>query len=268
MSRTVILKRKANATNLPDHVYAEAKRKIGSTFGANGDINTGLSFGEQKKWLPGIIGVDSKDVNFQKEVKKYFQNLTILVENSGTKLEVGLDQDGDPINLMDYVRYKFACAHPYVAENEQAISTNRRYKYYIYDTEIEKVKKLSNVKKRKEAYKEFIKLTADEAKVNQLLMVYGYSPKSMDLAQREITLETELDADPTQFLMYAQDKNIEHQAFIQDCLTHDVLRQVGNTYLNGDEAIGDSLEEAVLYLKDKKNSSVYTTLKARLKSFS
>ena len=90
----------------------------------------------------------------------------------------------------------------------------------------------------------------------------------MDTAQREITLETELDADPTQFLMYAQDKNIEHQAFIQDCLTHDVLRQVGNTYLNGDEAIGDSLEEAVLYLKDKKNSSVYTTLKARLKSFS
>ena len=151
MSRTVLLKRKANATNLPDHVYAEAKRKIGSTFGANGDINTGLSFGEQKKWLPGIIGVDSKDVNFQKEVKKYFQNLTILVENSGTKLEVGLDQDGDPINLMDYVRYKFACAHPYVAENEQAIGTNRRYKYYIYDTEIEKVKSFlmsKSVKKR------------------------------------------------------------------------------------------------------------------------
>ena len=48
MSRTVILKRKENATNLPDHVYAEAKRKIGSTFGPNGDINTGLSFGEQK----------------------------------------------------------------------------------------------------------------------------------------------------------------------------------------------------------------------------
>ena len=109
MSRTVILKRKANATNLPDHVYAEAKRKIGSTFGANGDINTGLSFGEQKKWLPGIIGVDSKDVNFQKEVKKYFQNLTILVENSGTKLEVGLDQDGDPINLMDYVKQIEKC---------------------------------------------------------------------------------------------------------------------------------------------------------------
>ena len=79
MSRTVILKRKANATNLPDHVYAETKRKIGSTFGANGDINTGLTFGEQKKWLPGIIGVDSKDVNFQKEVKKYFTSLLRLL---------------------------------------------------------------------------------------------------------------------------------------------------------------------------------------------
>ena len=102
--KTVVIKRRGNATNLPDHVYAEAKRKIGSTFGPNGDLNTGLSFGEQKKFLPGIIGVDSKDVNFQKEVKKYFQNLTILVENTGTKLEIGLDQEGDPTNLMDYVR--------------------------------------------------------------------------------------------------------------------------------------------------------------------
>ena len=105
-------------------------------------------------------------------------------------------------------------------------------------------------------------------KVNQLLMVYGYSPKTMDAAQKEITLENELEGNPTQFLEYSQDKNIQHQAFIQDCITHEVIRRVGNTYLNGDENIGDSLEAAVLYLKDKKNSESYTTLKARLKTFS
>ncbi len=267
-SRKVVIKRKANATNLPDHVYAEAKRKIGSTFSANGDTLTGLTFGEQKKYLPPVIGVDSADVNFQREVKKYYQNMTVTVEHGGTTLEVGVDEDGNPINLMDFIRFKFACAHPHVAEDEAAIKTNRTYKYFVYDTEIEKVKKLSNVKKRKEAYKEFIKLTADEAKVNQLLMVYGYSPKTMDDAQKEITLENELEGNPNQFLSYAKDKNIQHQAFIQDCISNGILRRVGNTYLNGDENIGDSLEAAVLYLKDKKNSEVYTTLKARLKTFS
>lgn len=266
--KQVIIKRRPNATNLPDEVYAEAKRKIGSTFSVSGDTNTGLTFGEQKKYLPGIIGIDSSDVNFQKEVKKYFQDMSLTIENTGTKLEVGVDENGDPINLMDFIRYKFALAHPYVAKDEEALYANKKFRYFIYDTAIEKEKQAQGVKSRKEAYKEFIKLSADEAKVNQLLLVYGYNPKTMDETQKEITLEGELDSNPSEFLMYATDKNIEYQAFIEDCLSNDVLRRVGQTYLNGDENIGNSLEEAVLYLKDKKNSEVYATLKARLKTFS
>ena len=266
--KTVIIKRRPNATNLPEEVYSEAKRKIGSTFSVNGDTNTGLTFGEQKKYLPGVIGIDSSDVNFQKEVRKYFQDMSLTIENTGTKLEVGTDENGDPNNLLDYIRYKFALAHPYVAKDEQELYSNKKYKYFIYDTAIEKAKQAAGVKNRKEAYKAFIKLSADPAKVNQMLLVYGYNPKSMDETQKEITLEGELDSNPSEFLMYANDKNIEYQAFIEDCLSNDVLRRVGQTYLNGDENIGDSLEGAVLYLKDKKNSEVYATLKARLKTFS
>ena len=40
--KTVIIKRRPNATNLPEEVYSEAKRKIGSTFSMNGDTNTVL----------------------------------------------------------------------------------------------------------------------------------------------------------------------------------------------------------------------------------
>ena len=90
----------------------------------------------------------------------------------------------------------------------------------------------------------------------------------MDEAQKEITLEGEVEGDPTQFLQYALDKNLEHQAFVNDCLTREVLRKVGNTILNGDVSLGDSMEEAILFIKDKKNSDVLTTLKARLKTFS
>ena len=194
--------------------------------------------------------------------------MSLTIENTGTKLEVGVDQNGDPINLMDFIRYKFALAHPYVAKDEETLYANKKFRYFIYDTAIEKEKQAQGVKSRKEAYKEFIKLSADEAKVNQLLLVYGYNPKTMDETQKEITLEGELDSNPSEFLMYATDKNIEYQAFIEDCLSNDVLRRVGQTYLNGDENIGNSLEEAVLYLKDKKNSEVYATLKARLKTFS
>ena len=55
--KQVIIKRRPNATNLPDEVYAEAKRKIGSTFSVSGDTNTGLTFGEQKKKLKSIFKI-------------------------------------------------------------------------------------------------------------------------------------------------------------------------------------------------------------------
>jgi len=47
----------------------------------------------------------------------------------------------------------------------------------------------------------------------------------------------------------------------------EVLRKVGNTYLNGEESLGDSEEEAVLFLDNKANSDVLVTLKAKLKQF-
>ena len=51
--------------------------------------------------MPQIIGVDSTDINFMKEVKKYFHNMTVTIESTGTDLEVGTDESGDPLNLMD-----------------------------------------------------------------------------------------------------------------------------------------------------------------------
>ena len=54
---------------------------------------------------------------------------------------------------------------------------------------------------------------------------------------------------------------------INECISKEILRKVGNAIFNADENIGNSMDEAVLYLKDKQNSGVYTMLKARLESF-
>jgi hypothetical protein len=64
------------------------------------------------------------------------------------------------------------------------------------------------------------------------------------------------------------DKNLELVSLINHCLTTEVLRKVGNSIVDGDVVLGDSMEEAVLFLKDKKNSNVMTALKARIKAFS
>jgi hypothetical protein len=266
-SRIITIKRRENTTNLPDHVYAESKRRIGSVFTKTGDVYSGLTFPEQKKFLPYILGVDPNDPAFGKEAKRYFRNMTIEVPFEGVELEAGTDENGEPLNVMDYVKYKFAYAHPHVAEDEQALTTNRTYKYYIFDETLELEEDYNELEFRKKAYKEFIKLTDNEKKMDMVIRLHFENPKKMDAKSKELFLEDMVEENPVNFYNIATSKNLELQAFIEECISVEVIRKIGNSLLLGDEKLGDTMEEAVLFLKDKKNSSTLTTLKARVQQY-
>ena len=47
-----------------------------------------------------------------------------------------------------------------------------------------------------------------------------------------------------------------------------VLRKIGNQVIFIDEVIGDTMDNTVVYLKDKKNSGTLTLLRAKLKELS
>jgi hypothetical protein len=123
----------------------------------------------------------------------------------GLDLEIGLDEDGHPLNVLDYIKYKFACAHPFVVQDESEITGSKRVQYYISDTRKELAEASANLVIRKDAYNE--------------------------------------------------------------ALSAEALRRVGNSILDGDITLGNSMEEAVLFLKDKANSNVLTAVKAKLKAF-
>ena len=56
-------------------------------------------------------------------------SMTIPVGFTGVKLEVGLDEDGKPISIMDYLKYKFALKHPHVALTEDEMNkVNKKVK--------------------------------------------------------------------------------------------------------------------------------------------
>jgi len=266
-SRVITVKRRKNTTNLPDHVYEESKRKIGSCFTKNGDIHTGLSFGEQKEYLPYILGLQATDPAFAKEVKNYYRNFSIDVPSSGLNLEAGVDEKDNPINVSDYIKAKFISSHPDVAKDESSIKSNRMYKYFILDRKAGKIKDVAAMEIRKKAYKEFIKVSGDDKRMSMLLRLYYENPSNKSTEDKELFLEKMLEENPQTFYNFITSKTLEMQAFVEECITNEVIRKVGNSYLLGDEKLGDSMEEAILFLSDKKNSSSMTTIKARLKAF-
>ena len=73
------------------------------------------------------------------------------------------------------------------------------------------------------------------------------------------------NSDTKKFLKGAKDKNLEIKAEIEEMVTASVLRKIGNQIIFIDEVLGDTIDDAVVFLKDKKNSGTLTILRAKLK---
>ena len=76
------------------------------------------------------------------------------------------------------------------------------------------------------------------------------------------------NSNPKKFVRVATDKHLELKAEIDEMISAGVLRKIGNQVIFIDEVLGDTMDDAVIHLKDKKNSGKLTILRAKLKELS
>lgn len=263
--KVVYLFRRENPTNLPDEVYVEAKRRIGSIFDKQGQLVKGLNLSEQKRILPSILGIGPADAGWSNSVRRFYAELTIEVPQNGVELNIATNEEGEPMAPLDYVKFRFAALHPHVAEEQDSIAMGSRY--YFFDPEKDEQERVVETRKRKDAYKALILVCEDELKTIQVLQAAGKSINDLTKDQLELALEELMEDDPDEFVRLSEDKDLSHIALIKDCIDNSVLRKSGNTYLFGDEVLGDDLEQAVRFLKLKRNSGMLQDIKAKLKAF-
>ena len=167
---------------------------------------------------------------------------------------------------MDYLKYKFAIKHPHVALTKEEMDTDYNKRFYIHDLTREDKVKNTQIQLRKDADKEFIKLSSNVKNMKRVLrLISNTNPDRMTDEQVENSLYEIKGTQTKKFLRLATDKNLEVKAEIEEMVTASVLRRIGNQVIYIDEVIGDTLEDAVVYLKDKKNSGTLTVLRAKLK---
>ena len=252
--------------HLPKEVRANAITKIGSVY-VNRQPLKGVEGEEERKIMNGMLDVAPDHVDWPKHVKSYWANITIKVPFEGVQLEIGLDENGKPFNTDHYLKYRFALKHPYVAENKDR--AGGKQKFYFVDAERDILKKNKDIQLRKDADKEFIKLSSDEKKMDWLLRVLSkQNPIKLTREQKENALYDIKDKDPAKFFKVATDKDLEIKAEIESMIEAGVLRKIGNQVIYIDEVIGEDMKDTIVYLKNKKNSGTLTILRAKLKEAS
>jgi len=264
MKKEVILRRKELMNHLPKEVRVSAKTKLGSIYLGRQPLR-GVEGKEEEKLLTGVLDVKPGHDDWPRQSKKFWSEMNISVPFEGVTLDISTDEDGNPFNKEDYMKYKFAVKHPQVALNKNDM--NSKHRFYIHDTTRDLIKKNNEIQVRKDADKEFIKVTADDKKMTRILrlLTTDRNPDKMTLLQKENTLYDIKNSNPKRFFKIATDKNLEVKAEIEELVSAGVLRRIGNQVVYLDEVIGEDLDDAVVYLKNKKNSGTLTILRVKLK---
>ena len=259
MSKKIYLRRKDLEGHLPKAVRAEAKIKLSSVF-VNRQPLKGFNSKEEKKYLEGILDVTPEHVDWPKHSKRFWADMTIPVGFTGVELEIGKDDDGN------FIKYNFILKHPHVALTKAAMETDFSKRFYIQDLSREDKVKNIKVKMKKDADKEFIKISSNLKSMKRILrLMSNTNPDRMTEDQIENSLYEIKNNEPKKFIRIATDKNLELKAEIEEMVSAGVLRKIGNQVIFIDEVLGDTPDDAVVHLKDKKNSGKLTILRAKLK---
>lgn len=265
VKKQVQLIRKEKHSHIPVEVQQTSIHRLGSVW-VDGQPHKNIDPEIERALLPLVNDVPADADNFRIEARDFWRSLTVKVPSEGTVLNVSVGKDGLPESPKDYLTYIWVETHPHVAKTKDEMNKFGKYRFYLHDPDRESKQENDRVKARAKAYKEFVKVLDDPKQIERVLRVLGnQNPSKMDAQQQENALHKQMESDPAKFYKVATDNTLAVKDFIAELLEKEILRKSGNTYFYMDEMIGESLDETVAYLKNKKNSGMLNDLKAKLK---
>lgn len=260
----------------------ESYRAIGPYF-QNKAVATGLSFEEQKMLLPEYFGIEASDRDFRKKVEEKYHEFTTAVPKGGVKLNIGLADNEKPLSvdnkpelLKDYLSYRHLVGNQEVAMDEMEAKRNPLKKFYIVDPEKVSDSAISNSKLEDKALELYFNNKDNELKANQILTLMGAS-KVYDMKPEEKKIKLKSYAVKQagmneyqqkevykKFIDVCEDKDLEVKFLIQELVGAQVLEKVGSNILLKEtgEKLGDNVKDAVLFLKNAKNTRMLNKLHA------
>lgn len=253
----VYLRRKPIGGHLPKEVQAEAITTLGSIFEFNQPLRGLNDEAEERELLPPLMSVGIQDPHWGTHVRNFWAQMRIKVGFTGKPLEIGLDENGKPLNLMDYVQYRFAKRHRLVAETEAEMLNSPIKRFYIMDPAKETLKENVNVQLGKRADREFIKLSEDPERMRDVLQVLSPMIRTMSLQPSEVenALFKLKSTEARKFITAIEDKTLSIRADLYRFISAGVVLKVGTSYSFHSDTIGNSEEETLIWMQNPRNAA-------------
>ncbi len=219
---------------------------------------------EEKEWLEKSLDLD---LNYHKVSNNYWDRAKIVMGKS-TKI---LDLE----NPKHYIDYVLARANKqFFAPSGDDQKKKATYKYVIVAENYEIKATASKANQRIEAYKFLGKIEDSKQEMVDFLKVYGKKVSSVSKIEFLVSEMEKIIVDDIEgFINTSKDKdNYELKLLIAQAVEVGALIKEKRKYSlpGGDPLCGEgdvsTLDNAIIYLKNKANQDIYTTLVARVKN--
>jgi hypothetical protein len=157
----------------------------------------------------------------------------------------------------DELRYLFLKNHHRVAAGLGDMKSGADYVLINKDEEALESNKIN--KKKREAIKEFDKMSLDE--MRKCLRLFGFKTDALSAELVESKLFEQIENAPDKFFSkWVNNKTRNTEFMIEAAVAKNIIRKNKNAYYYGTDIIGTSLEDAVSYIDDKKNQDLKMTI--------
>ena len=223
--------------------YKNCFDDLGPYLTRSGVTYTGLSFDDEKR-LGSTLGVDLTR-GTPTVPNPFWVNFRIRTSVNDIILNTE-----DPL---DELKYLFCKGHKRV---KASLLENKATADFVLINRDEEAKVENTFNRaRRNAIKEFDKLTPTE--IRKALRLFGYNAESMSSEVAENKLYTFVEANPGKFMdRWVNNKSREIETLVETAISKNIIRRNKNIYKYGSEIIGTSLEDTINFLISPNNQDI------------
>lgn len=231
--------------------YKSCHSYLGPYLTRTGSLYTGLTKEDEKR-LEEAIGYPDGHLS---KTSEFWNNFAVKVGEKELILDTSVP--------LDELKYLFLKNYKRVAcgVNDIKPGTN----FVLIDMESEAIQQNTINKRRREAVKEFDKMSIDE--MRKALRLYGNKVENISNELIEAKLYDEVEKDPDKFFAkWVNNKTKETEFVIETAIAKNIMRVNRNIYYYGTEVVGHSMADTIAYLEEKKNQDLKLTILEEIKS--
>lgn len=207
----------------------------------SGSIYTGLT-PEDEKYFEKALGYEEGHLS---RTSDFWSTFCVKVGSRTVLLD-----DSIPRQAMII---KFLSGHKRVATSLDKMDAGKDY--LLINREAEAIEQNKVNKLRRDAIKEFDKLSLDQ--MRKCLRILGVKSDNMSNELVESTLFNMVDKNPKSFFIkWVDNKSKETEFILETAIAKGIIRKDRTQYYYGTELFADSLSDAISYLDAKKNQDL------------